>query len=275
MDRMQVGEVTAPPPPVTAQVRDDYVGRTASGVFLVEIDEHSAAPPVLDALIKIKEEDEGCVPSTAVSCRYLVNLIRFVFGPFTLDRTYSHATVTLETPFRMTIGGAHGLVGFVPSNALFGGKVEDGSLLLWFTSSSMTLSILPTVDLITIAGQLQGSADGHTFSLAGFSMSDIPLVNKRPMADAGPPKVAIPSSGCQAFALMDGSGTMDPSGDLELVKWYYKGSLYGRGVTPNIEFRRSGTYELELVATDSFFSESRAKTTVSVSLPPDCGSIGL
>lgn len=274
VDRLHVGEVTALPPPVTAQLRDDIVGRTASAVANVALDGMSDSPEVLDTLIKIKEEDEGCVPSATTVCRYMMNQIRFAFGPFTLDRTYSHATITSIGTARFSLGGVGGFS--APIRGIpFNGKLEDGSHLLWLHSTALIVTYSPTNQLLNLAIVMSGDSDGHTVAIGGVATADVPLLNRRPVADAGPAKVATPGTGCHAYALMDGSGTMDPSGDLELTKWYHRGALYGRGLTPNIEFRRSGIYQLELVATDSFFADSRDTTTVSVSLPSSCGSLDL
>lgn len=274
VDRIHVGDVSAPPPPVTAQIRDDIVGRTASAVVNFSLDGMSDSPEVLDALIKIKEEDEGCMPSVTTVCRYMLNQIRLAIGPFTLDQDYSRATINSVGTARFTLGGVTGLSAVI-LGLPFNGKVDDGSQLIWLSSTGLVITYSPTNQLLNVAAVISGSSDGHTFTLAGVATADVPLLNRRPVADAGPAKVATPGTGCHAYALMDGSSTTDPSGDLELTKWYYRGALYGRGLTPNIEFRRSGTYQLELVATDSFFSESRDTTTVSVSLPSSCGSIDL
>lgn len=271
-DNLRIAIASALASTIGQPVRDDYVGRTQTGLMVVSIDDTSDDVEVLDTLLKVRAEDEGCVPSEEQVCRYQVNQIRMLFGSFTLDKDYGGAKLATEAPFRMVLGGPHGLVARVPSDTYFNGEVFDSDMLLRVAATDLNIYFTHAgYGLFSLYGSLGGDLSGHAFELDGSIVADSTLVNRPPRVEAGPDLTAVQVAPCLAEAWVDGGESTDFNA--VSYRWYWRGNLMGTGVESRLLFKTSGAYVVDLEVEDEFFSVGHDSLTVSVEVDPGCGSI--
>jgi hypothetical protein len=124
---------------------------------------------------------------------------------------------------------------------------------------------------ISVSGSLSGSVDGNSFDIGLSLTADTPLANRMPFASAGADQTVTATSGCVAFANLNGSGTTDPDGNLARVSWFENGVTL-RAVGPNVSvpLNQAGTHVFTALAEDSFGAQSRDETVVNVTLPSGC-----
>jgi len=271
IDNIQVGPVTTPTTETFTDYRIDLAGRASSGTVSLNVEGHNASPAVQDALIYVRSDDGNCVPSATQVCRFVVTQTRLLLGGFTLaGDSFSSALVRNLNPFRITLGGSHGLTTKVPATSKF--YTLFGSNLLTVNATNLDFTINPGGSgMISVSGQLSGSLDGHNFSVGMSVTANTPLENRMPVANAGPDQTVTGGSSCIATATLDGSGTQDPDGNLKRITWLTNGTVFsGVGTTVQIPFNRPGPHLITALAEDAFGAQSRDEAQVTVQLPASC-----
>jgi hypothetical protein len=271
IDNIQVGPVTNPSQDTLSNLRTDLIGRTSSGSVSMTIEGESGSPNVQDALFYIRADDGNCVPSELQACRFLVTQIRAKLGAFEIDgEGIAGSVVRNVAPFRLTVGGTHGLNPKIPSSAKF--FVQAGNTLILASPRNVRMTINPAGDgFISVSGSLSGSFDGNSVSISMSLTANTPLLNRMPAANAGPDQTVTVGSGCVAVATLNGSATVDPDGNLARVAWFRNGTIMeGVGATVQVQLNQAGTHIYTALAEDSFGAQSRDDTVVTVQLPSGC-----
>ena len=271
LDNIHVGPVTDPLEDIRTNLRTDLVGRTSDGAVSIEIDDEGGSPPVQDALFYVRSDDGNCVPSDVQVCRYLVPAIRIRTGAFEIDgEGIASALIRNVNPFRLTLGGSHGLSARIPSGQRFVALVGDDILTAGASRVSMTVN--PAGDgLISVSGTLTGTVDDNRFEIGLSITADTPLENRMPIASAGADQSLTSTSGCTVIATLNGTGTQDPDGGLQRITWLANGTVFsGVGPTVQVPINTAGPNIFTALAVDAFGAESKDETTVNVTLPGGC-----
>jgi len=271
LDNLQVGPATNPVEDSFTDYRIDLAGRASTGTVSLSVEDEHASPAVQDALIYVRSDDGNCVPSDTQVCRFLVTQTRLLLGGFKLaGDSFSGALVRNLKPFRITLGGAHGLTAKVPPASRF--YAHFGNNLLTVSATKLDFTVNPAGNgFMSVSGQLTGSLDGHHFSVGMAITADSPLLNRMPVAAAGPDQTISATTGCVATATLNAAATQDADGNLTRLTWLQNGSIFS-GVGPSVQvpFNRAGQHIITLLAEDSFGAQSRDEAVVTVQLPASC-----
>jgi len=275
IDNFQVGEITRPPSVSAVDLRQDIVGRASEGLALIEVeDAGDAQPAVEDAVFYIREEDRGCEPSATQVCRYLVHLTRFHLGQFSLrNKSFDSATISAETPFRVSMGGANGMTAPIPSATrfLFALNGESNMVAMFGATASSTISITPAGSgFISATLEFHGRVERKDIDVLVSAVADSPLVNRPPVAHAGA-DIQATASGCELFATLNAGASYDVDNNIASIRWLSDGTFQaGLGPTPSVRVWAPGANLFTAVVTDQFGSESRDDVVVTASFPQGC-----
>jgi hypothetical protein len=273
VDNLDVGPVSRPQQPPLGPFRSDLVGTSNTGAAALIIDTDIFTPPITGMGVYVTSVDGNCVPSEVQECRFIVPYLFARVGGFEIgDETVSEMIVQSGSPFQVTLGGSHGMDEPIPSYVKFAGIMNSsvGSLLLFPASTQFAIAINPAGNgAIVIGGIIQGSADGHDFLIAVGLSADTPLTNRIPLPNAGPDQT-VSSTTCQATAMLNGSGSTDPDGDLQELRWLEQDTVVGIGPTVQVPIRKSGPTVFRLVATDSYLGQAADEVVVTAQLGGGC-----
>lgn len=276
VDNLQVGPITTPPEIDPVDLRMDIVGTGTSGVASVSLEDvGSASPAVPESAFQIKAEDQGCVPSASVACRYVVHVLRARLGGFSLgDSSFSTATFYAVKPFRVVIGGSFGMSAPIPPNVPFAIAASgEQDLVMGVTANNQsTISINPSgAGLIAVSAHFQGRVEGKSFSTSLVISADTPLVNRPPLANAGPDQSVSSASECRLLVNLDASASTDPEGNIGEVRWLASNNVQaGIGLSSPVLIRGSGSHVFTVVIRDTFGAIATDDVVVNASLPAGC-----
>jgi probable HAF family extracellular repeat protein len=116
--------------------------------------------------------------------------------------------------------------------------------------------VLLTADFINDAGQIAGSG---VFNGNYTSYLFTPAGNHPPVANAG----AAQTVECPASAMLDGSGSSDPDGDVLTYEWRENGAILATGMKPSVALSM-GAHVITLAVTDPHGASAQASVTVTV-----------
>lgn len=277
VDNFRTGAITTPPSPLpgTTPAHPDLVGLANSGVATLTVDADSVSANVKEGSFYVEEGDKSCVPTATQGCRYIVHLVKLRTGPVAIfGKTQPGFTLFNLVPFELMLGGAGSasLSGKVPANVPFSVSVDDpkGFSQDVTPNDSTTMTISPAGNgLIAFSSQFQSTVNGHAVALNVAVTANSPLVNRPPLANAGPDQT-ISSSYCVGKVQLNGTGSSDPDGNTRTLEWFDGDALVGVGATPTVSIRSPGTHVLTLVATDVFGSQSRDQVSVNAQIPDSC-----
>jgi|SRR5690606_8369057 hypothetical protein len=127
--------------------------------------------------------------------------------------------------------------------------------------------------LRVLSGSFVGSVLGKRITATGVVTADSPLLNQLPVANAGSDQTVSIASGCQGTVTLDGSGTVDPNGNLERLSWRWNGGIVAVGEAPQVTLDRSGSWIFQLEAMDTIGGVDFDSVVVTANLPAECGTL--
>lgn len=272
-DNFQVGEITDPVvQPIIAR-NGALVGRASSGYISITVDGKDAEPEFENGIFRVVSEDGLCVPSPTNVCRFVVETVRLKFRDIDIaGQNFKTGIIRNDSPFRISIGGFWGMSGFVPSDVKW--TVFADSIVAPLTTSIAFMTIDPSGGgMISLFGLFGGSFEGVDVSVGGSVTADSPLLNRLPIAEAGPKISVTVPSGCLAQVALDSSGSFDPDDNIVAYRWIYRGITAGEGPKPSVNLNRGGNWNIELRVTDEFGAVSTDSVEVDVNLPSGCPAL--
>lgn len=262
-------------------MRPDIVGRASSGAVSFSTEQDSTQhPPLLLGIFNIEAIDGNCAPSVTQACAFQVNALELYVGAFSAyTQNFQSGVFAAIAPFRISVGGAYGMTGAIPTGAAFSfrGIQGNGSSNLagaaYPIAGTNSLFITPSGDgMVAMTANFAAQSDGHTLSLSFSTSADTPLVNRPPIAVMQPLTYnRIAGSPCVARINLDATGTSDPDGDSVGREWYdLNGTAVARGLVTSYLATQAGTYTFTLKAIDKHGSFTTQTASIPVALGSGC-----
>jgi hypothetical protein len=181
--------------------------------------------------------------------------------------------ITAKDPFRVAIGGSNGMSVPIPAATRFLLALNGSSNLVagFRPTASSTISITPSGDgFIAMTLEFHGQVEGKDVDVLVSTAADTPLVNRPPVANAGP-DISVQASNCKLFVPLNANSSYDVDGNLSQVRWLESGTYQaGLGATPNVRIWSPGVTTFTAVVTDSFGAKSRDDVRVNATFPAGC-----
>lgn len=265
--------------------RLDYVGKATSGLATIQVgNDASANPAVKQAIFYVRSDDGNCVPTEVTKCRFTIELITINLGGFSLgDTHFDSMEVRNREPVSIEVGGAAINLPFLPpviAPGVFPDETRvnvfvrsDGNLShTIFESPSVIFSVSPVnKGRLFLAGSFQGTIKNRTVSAVFQIAANTPLLNRPPVAVAGPDQ-QLEISNCEGSSIsLDASGTTDPENNIASYQWKLDQFTIATGETATVPDVPPGVYPITMLVTDSFGGVSRddLKVKVIVSVRPE------
>jgi hypothetical protein len=279
VDNFLVGNLTAPavPPHLGVFGQGDLVGTATSGLLSAVVDGVSVAVSLTSAEFSIAQQDKTCVPSATQACRYTVDRTVFKTSGFNLLGTsFASSTIANTVPFETVLGGsgASSLTSPLPQSVQYQVQTSSPISTYYIYPGAMAnITVSPAGSgLIAMSGQFAGSIDNHSVAMNLVATANTPLANRPPVASAGPDMTVVGTGDCKAWATLNGSGSYDPDGNIDLIRWYEGYTLVGIGPTPTVRIATSGKHIYTIVVTDKKYSSSRDYVAVTATVSAGCGT---
>jgi K319-like protein len=247
--------------------RPDYLAIGSSGTVSMSDGKSIAHPAVNLATFVIRNEDNGCKPSSSKSCHFTVESVRVELGAYDFGNLhFAGATIHNGRPFFITAKPS----GSIPTGTPFlvGATLTDGTT--FSDPQTMVSGAKVTLDLsgqgsATVAGTLKKKVGNDTLTTT-FSVSAA-LASHPPVANAGK-DFSISGPACDEPPFFDGSGSSDPDGDIVSFDWYDDGVLAGSGGDgQNLPVFHRGVNTFTLKVTDESGGEGIDTVKVTANCP--------
>jgi hypothetical protein len=249
--------------------RPDYVGTLALGNVSISDGKTTVHPGVQGTFI-VRNEDNGCKPSSTKSCRFTVQTIDIALSPYQFEGlNFSGVRIRNARPFVVSVKST----GSIPSGTpfLIGATVRNNNTITSFSDpeaivSGAKLTISPSgAGTIGVSGTLKKTVSGMTFTTT-FDISSHGLANRPPVANAGA-DLTVSGAACEEPPFFDASRSSDPDNDIVSFDWYDDGVFAGSGDGVNLLLAHRGVNVFTLKVTDSMGGQGIDTVKVTANCP--------
>jgi hypothetical protein len=231
------------------------------------------SPNVNFATFAVRNEDNGCVPSSSKACRFTIESIGVELGAFFFADTFVEKfVITNLRPFVVSAKPSASIPAdtlfHVATTAFFDPSLEEAT-----TETRTVSAINPSGQgTISLGGTLKKKIGSITYTTTFSVSADTPLFNRPPVANAGK-DFSISGFECESSPFLDLSNSFDPDGNLSYFTLAVDGSFVGYGfidgVTDFFLLRHQGSNIVTVTAVD----ELGAEATDTVKITANCPSL--
>jgi hypothetical protein len=253
----------------TGTYRPDFIATVTSSSLTIGDGTSTAHPTVAVGDIVLRNEDNGCLPSSSKACHFTLESVYLLLNTFDLGEDH-FSGVTIQNANRVPITAQP--TGSIPSGTSFyvtgdvlENDIEDSYTQTVNIVSGSKLSIDPSGSGgLHLEGTLQKSIGGRTLS-ATFSIQ-APLLNRPPVVNAGP-DITVSGAACEEPPFFDGSETQDVDGNIASYSWYEDRVLVGFDKEQNFLLPHRGLNVFTLKVTDTAGAEAVDTVRVTANCP--------
>jgi Ca2+-binding RTX toxin-like protein len=270
----------APPLAGKSQEAPDFAAALA-GVATISIDGHDQDITIKGGELSLASPDISCGardnPDHFEHCDVRINRLAVLFDDFQFGDAHIKDlqldTFRVQPVMDAARAASETRVSFaVPVATAFNasGQIGDqkGGLLANTTAETFG-TFDPTTGSIGLTISTTATLDDKTFVITG-TVHGTAMLNRAPIAQAGPDQAVNATSGCSAPVSLDGSGSSDPDGETPLLSWREGAQSLGHG-TQVVASLAVGQHDIVLGAVDGAGagSEDTVKVSVVDRAPPE------